>query len=217
MSDKAPRRRSYHQFCSAARALDVVGERWTLLIVRNLLLGPRRYTDLKSELPGITTNLLAKRLKEMTVAGLIQHETLPAPLRAEVYSLTEAGLALEPVLMALGRWGGRLMDRPHRNDTMVVGSLLLSLKNHYHGGLDLEVELHSEEQIFELLFSQKTLRIQQRSARRPELVITASFTGLARLFFARESAASLMRLGLLKITGAPQALKAIVDAVKPIG
>jgi DNA-binding HxlR family transcriptional regulator len=114
VSDKRPRRRAYHQFCGAARALDVVGERWTLLIVRDLLLGPRRYTDLLEALPGITTNLLAKRLKEMTEADLIRRETLPGAVRTDVYSLTERGLGLEPVVVALGRWGLALMSGSSR-------------------------------------------------------------------------------------------------------
>src|SRR5215831_6402600 len=102
------KRRSYDQYCGVARSLDVVGERWTLLIVRNLLLGPRRYSDLLAELPGITTNLLAKRLKEMESAGLIEKHDQRRPGGAVVYALTATGAALEPVVMELGRWGGRL-------------------------------------------------------------------------------------------------------------
>src|SRR5258706_3533447 len=107
MPEAKNERRSYRQFCGVARALDVVGERWTLLIARNLLLGPRRYSDLLQELPGITTNLLAKRLHELESVELIVKEVLPAPLAVSVYRLTPAGRALEPVIMELGRWGGR--------------------------------------------------------------------------------------------------------------
>src|SRR6187549_2526493 len=95
----APRSRSYHQFCGLARALDVVGERWTLLLVRNLLLGPRRYGDLLEELPGITTNLLAKRLRALCEHGLVEKTALPPPAAIPVYALTEAGAALEPAIM----------------------------------------------------------------------------------------------------------------------
>src|SRR3954466_9029782 len=100
------KRRSYDQFCSVARALDRVGERWTLLIVRNLLLGPRRYSDLLRELPGITTNLLAKRLQELESLGILERVSLPPPAATEAYALTLQGEALEPVVMELGRWGG---------------------------------------------------------------------------------------------------------------
>src|SRR3954471_12257937 len=102
-------RRSYNQFCGLARALDIVGERWTMLVVRNLLLGPQRYSELMRGLPGITTNLLAKRLREMEDLGLI--ERVPD---AEAYRLTPRGAALEPAVHALGRWGWGGMQAPAR-------------------------------------------------------------------------------------------------------
>ncbi len=107
--------RSYNQYCSIARALDVVGDRWTLLIVRELLLqGSARFTDLKNGLPGVATNLLSTRLKELEDAGLVAREEAPPPVAAVLYTLTENGLTLEPVLKALGLWGLRLMadERP---------------------------------------------------------------------------------------------------------
>lgn len=107
--------RSYGQYCSVARALDVAGDRWTLLIVRELLLrGPCRFTDLKNGLPGIATNLLSSRLKELEDAGLISREEASPPVATTLYSLTRDGAALEPVLQALGRWGLRYMaeERP---------------------------------------------------------------------------------------------------------
>src|SRR5260370_42016433 len=97
--------RSYGQYCSIARALDVVGDRWTLLIVRELLLqGPCRFTDLKNGLPGVATNLLSTRLKELEDAGLIAREDAPPPVATVLYTLTDSGLTLEPVLKALGLW-----------------------------------------------------------------------------------------------------------------
>src|SRR5216683_1042813 len=107
--------RNYGQYCSIARALDVVGDRWTLLIARELLLqGPCRFTDLKNGLPGIATNLLSTRLKELEDAGLISREDAPPPVATVLYTLTENGLTLEPVLKALGLWGLRYMavERP---------------------------------------------------------------------------------------------------------
>jgi len=107
--------RSYEQYCSVARALDVVGDRWTLLIVRELLLrGPARFTDVKNGLPGVATNLLSTRLKELEVAGLITRFDAPPPIATALYELSETGLALEPVLKALGLWGLRFMadERP---------------------------------------------------------------------------------------------------------
>jgi DNA-binding HxlR family transcriptional regulator len=107
--------RTYGQYCSIARALDIVGDRWTLLIVRELLLqGPCRFTDLKNGLPGIATNLLSTRLKELEDAELISREDAPPPIATVLYTLTENGLKLEPVLKALGLWGLRYMadERP---------------------------------------------------------------------------------------------------------
>ncbi len=107
--------RTYGQYCSIARALDVAGDRWTLLIVRELLLqGPCRFTDVKNGLPGIAANLLSARLKELEDAGLLSREDAPPPVATVLYTLTEDGVALEPVLQALGRWGLRYMadERP---------------------------------------------------------------------------------------------------------
>jgi DNA-binding HxlR family transcriptional regulator len=96
--------RSYGQYCSVAKALDLVGERWTLLIVRELLArGPSRYTDLRSALPGIATNLLADRLRELESAGLVEREDAPPPVATTLFRLTGRGAALEPVITELGR------------------------------------------------------------------------------------------------------------------
>ncbi|MGC0313335.1 DNA-binding HxlR family transcriptional regulator [Kitasatospora acidiphila] len=98
-------RRSYDQYCAIARALDAVGERWSLLIVRELLGGPRRYTDLHADLPGVSTDILAARLKQLEAEGLVVRRRLERPANATVYELTERGAALHPVLAALGDWG----------------------------------------------------------------------------------------------------------------
>jgi DNA-binding HxlR family transcriptional regulator len=109
--------RSYGQYCSLARALDVVGERWTLLIVRELLLqGPCRFTDLKNGLPGIATNLLSSRLRELEDDGLITREDAPPPVASTLYALTAEGRSLEPVLKAFGEWGRHLMVTEHAGD-----------------------------------------------------------------------------------------------------
>src|SRR5215468_2376469 len=109
--------RSYGQYCSVAKALDVVGDRWTLLIVRELILqGPCRYTDLKDALPGIATNLLAERLRELEAAGLIWREDAAPPVATTLFHLTEAGTELEPALAALGAWGIRYMAEPADHD-----------------------------------------------------------------------------------------------------
>ena len=109
--------RSYGQFCSVAKALDLIGDRWTLLIVRELLLrGPCRYTDLRNGLPGIATNLLADRIRELEAAGLVRREDAPPPVATTLVHVTQAGAALEPVLKALGWWGLRYMAGPADTD-----------------------------------------------------------------------------------------------------
>jgi DNA-binding HxlR family transcriptional regulator len=109
--------RSYGHYCSIARALDVVGDRWTLLIVRELLLqGPCRFTDLRNGLPGIAPNLLSLRLKELEAAGLVNREDAPPPIATVLYTLTETGQALAPALRALGLWGLKFMGEERPDD-----------------------------------------------------------------------------------------------------
>ena len=106
----------YGQACAIARALDVVGERWSLLLVRELTLGPRRYRDLATGLPGIPSNVLAARLKDLQAAGVITRRTLPAPTDVTVYELTDAGRALQPALNELLDWGLRYGPEPSQDD-----------------------------------------------------------------------------------------------------
>lgn len=108
--------RSYGQYCSLARALDVVGERWTLLVIRDLLGGPKRYKDLVQSLSGIGTNLLANRLKELEANGLVTQTILPPPVSVKAYDLTEWGRALEPAVVALADWGLSLLETPREGD-----------------------------------------------------------------------------------------------------
>ena len=109
--------RSYGQYCSIAKALDVVGDRWTLLIIRELLIrGACRYTDLKDGLPGIATNLLADRLRELESAGLIRREEAPPPVATTLYHLTDTGASLLPVIDAIARWGIEFMVTPVEGD-----------------------------------------------------------------------------------------------------
>lgn len=102
----------YDQYCPVACSLSLVGERWTLLVVRELLHGPKRYTDLVDRLPGIGTNILAARLKELEAAGLVEKRRLPPPAASTVYELTASGRELRPVLYELARFGARLMGPP---------------------------------------------------------------------------------------------------------
>lgn len=118
--------RGFGQYCGVATALELVGERWALLIVRDLLVGPRRYTDLKHGLPRIPTNILSTRLKELQEAGVVRRVHLAHC--GLVYELTEYGRGLDDVVLALGRWGFRAMGTPEPGDVMTADSLTVALR-----------------------------------------------------------------------------------------
>src|SRR5947207_11167291 len=103
----ATTKRTYGDRCGVARALDVVGERWALLVVRDLLLGPKRFTDLRAGLPHVSPDVLSQRLRELERSGVISRRTLPPPAGSRIYELTAWGRELEPAVLALGRWGSR--------------------------------------------------------------------------------------------------------------
>ncbi|MCF3132997.1 winged helix-turn-helix transcriptional regulator [Streptomyces olivochromogenes] len=136
-----PPRRSYDQYCSAARALDLVGDRWTLLIVRELLAGPRRYTDLHADLPGVSTDVLASRLKDMERDGLATRRRLPPPGAAFVYELTGRGRELLPVLQALGEWGQAELGERRPTDAVRAHWFALPLLRALTGDGVVEVRL----------------------------------------------------------------------------
>jgi DNA-binding HxlR family transcriptional regulator len=117
-------KRSYDQYCPVAEALDVVGDRWALLIVRDLLTGPLRYRDLQARLSGIPPNILATRLRELEAAGLVQRRELPPPAARTVYELTADGRGLEPVVRSLARWGMRRLAPPAPDTELLPGVAL---------------------------------------------------------------------------------------------
>jgi len=123
--------RTYGDACGVAHGLDLVGERWALLVVRELLLGPRRFTDLRSGLPGASPNVLSQRLRELETAGVVRRRTLPPPAASKVYELTEFGAELEPIVVGLGTWALRsgLMDG---DGTLSDVSAMLTLRTFFH-------------------------------------------------------------------------------------
>ena len=120
--------RTYDQFCGIARALDLVGERWALLVIRDLILGPKRFTDLRRGLAGIGTNILAARLKELERGGVVRRRTLPPPAASAVYELTDYGRALEGPLLALGRWGALSIGERQDGQSLRSEWLAVALK-----------------------------------------------------------------------------------------
>ena len=135
--------RTYGQYCGITTAVELVTERWALLIVRDLLVGPRRYTDLKQGLPKIPTNILSTRLKELQEGGVIRRVALPRC--GLVYELTDYGRDLEPIVLALGRWGFRAMGDPREDDVITADSLTMALRSAFQpsaaAALDFEIRV----------------------------------------------------------------------------
>lgn len=159
--------RSYGQYCGVTTAVELIGERWALLIIRDLLVGPRRYTDLKQGLPRIPTNILSTRLKELQEGGVIRRIPL---LRGLAYELTPYGQALEPVILALGRWGFQAMGEPAEGDIVTPDSLTMALRTAFQpeaaadGSLDAEYELHVGEVALRASVRAGTLAVTQAGA-----------------------------------------------------
>ena len=216
--------RSYGQYCSVAKALDVVGDRWTLLIARELLLqGPCRYTDLKNGLPGIATNLLASRLHELEAAGLVRREEAAPPVATTLFHLTKAGAELEPVLDALAAWGTRYMAQPDDGDefrshwfTFPVG---LFLHDRDPDGPDLSIELRADHRPAVIEVSGGSVRTRlgpDPSAPSPDLVLEGAPRLILGLLSAQLTLAQAQEGGL-KITGDPAILGRLVPAPAPDG
>jgi len=170
-------KRSYKQYCAMARALDVVGSRWTLLLVRELLTGPKRFTDLLTWMPSIGTNLLTDRLKELEGHGIVAKRTLPPPAGSAVYELTEVGRALEPVVLALARWGIRMLGRPEDPQLFSARWSILEMKALFIPelavGLNEAYEFHVSGEVFHVVIDGGSVHPGQGPAQDPVVTLTA--------------------------------------------
>ena len=203
--------RSYGQYCSVAKALDVIGDRWTLLIVRELLLqGPCRYTDLKNGLPGIATNLLADRLHELETQGLVRREEAAPPVATTLFHLTEAGAELEPVLDALGGWGIRYMAQPGDGDEFrshwFAFPVSLFLRDQDPDGPAISIELRTASRPAVIEVSGGSVRTRLGPAAAPDLVLEGSPRLILGLLSAALTPAQARDLGLT-ITGDAEVLR----------
>jgi DNA-binding HxlR family transcriptional regulator len=193
--------RSYGDPCGIARALDVVGERWALLVVRELLLGPKRFTDLRAGLPHVGPDMLAQRLRELEQAGVVQRAKLPPPAGARVYELTDRGRQLEPVVLALGRWGSQAPFSPEHGE-LGVDALVLALKTLFEparaGGLrGRSFELRLGEEVFALSVGETALEAARGPATDPVATIAAEPGILQQVLWHERSP----RAGGLEIAG----------------
>ena len=198
-----PSRRSYDQYCAVARGLDVIGDRWTLLLVRDLLLGPKRYKDLLTGLPGIGTNLLADRLKELESAGLIERTTLPPPAGSSVYQLTETGQALESVMFALGRWGARFLGTPRKTDVMVPRAYFVAMRSIFDAqaaaGLAETYEIRIDDLVFEVRIREGRLTTSEGRSANPDAIFRMDVETLNALMFSQLAPAAALKRGRVEI------------------
>ena len=197
----------YEQYCPVAHALERVGERWSLLIVRELLKGPKRYTDLSAALPRIGTNVLAARLKDLEAAGILAKRRLPPPAPAQVYELTAYGVALKPVVRELARWGLQTMPAPDEEDELVPGWL--------SDALDTFFAPVAPDGSFEFRIGDEVAALADGEAaagpvEHPDVVLRATPTAFYFLFTER-------RWDGVEVDGDRELLERLLDAAAPVG
>lgn len=207
-------KRSYRDACRFAHALDLVGERWALLIVRELLLGPKRFTDLRGGLPHASTNILAERLRELEQNAIVRRRKLPPPAGSSVYELTEWGRELEPIVTQLGAWGARSPIPP---DTQAIGvdSIVLALGSLFDaelaGDLRAEYELRIGEERFRVDVAGGEVHLERGAIEQPEAVLSVpDAPTMAAVLTGQLPFDEAIASGALKVEGSKQAAKRVL-------
>jgi DNA-binding HxlR family transcriptional regulator/putative sterol carrier protein len=197
-------KRRYDDGCAAAHALDLVGERWALLVVRELLLGPKRFTDLRSGLSTVSPNVLAQRLRDLESVGVVRRRKLPPPASVQVYDLTEWGKELEAVIAQLVRWGVRSPTMPY-DAPLGTDPLILTMRTMFHpemaAEMDAELELRIGEERFTGRVAAGRLELVRGESSYPDAVITSDSDTLKRLTFGGRPAEEAVNAGTLTIEG----------------
>lgn len=205
------RTRSYNQACSVARALEILGDRWTLLIIRDLLCGPKRYKDLLAYLPGIGRNLLAARLKMLKEVGVIRQILLPPPADVRVYELTDLGRELKPTILSLSRWGTNLPAENLLDMEMRPEWLLLSLEQRFDPesacGLTETYEFRIDGEVFHADVADGTIDVTRGSAASPACVIEADSLTILKIGAAATRKERERMVRKVKFTGDPEAFR----------
>ena len=197
-------RRYYEDACAAAHALDLVGERWALLVMRELMLGPKRFSDLRESLPGISANVLTQRLEGLEAAGVLMRRKLPPPGAAQVYELTEWGYESEPIFQALGRWAAR---SPAHDPTLPFSavSFFLSLRTMLDAdqarGLDARIGFRLGEETFLAHLAGSRIEVARGALDGADLILTGTPPVLAGAIYGGQTLEALERAGLLRIEG----------------
>jgi DNA-binding HxlR family transcriptional regulator len=196
--------RGFGQYCGLARALELVGERWALLIIRDLLVGPRRFTDLKNGLPKIPTNVLADRLKELERDGVVQRRILPRPASATVYELTPYGAQIEDAVMRLGTWGAQSLGEPRPDDIITPDSMTIALRSTFvpAAAKDKHVtfELHMGPVILNARIDNGRIQVAEGPLSQADLVIETG-PALKQLFSRDLSTTEALQQGLVRVAG----------------
>jgi DNA-binding HxlR family transcriptional regulator len=216
-------RRTYGDGCAIAHGLDLVGERWALLVVRELLLGPKRFTDLKRGLPNASPNVISERLRELERAGVVKRDKLPPPASARVYALTDWGRELEEIVISLGRWAQRSPTLP-REAPMGADSVVLALKAGFNpgaaAGLQASYELRLGEDRFHIAVSDHALEVARGGADQPDAIIDTSPGTLFAVLWNGRSLADAQRAGDMSIEGdtaAAERLVRLFPVPEPVG
>lgn len=198
-------KRSYNQYCATARALDLIGGRWTLLLVRELLTGPKRYKDLLEALPGMGTNLLADRLRELAEAGVLQRATLPPPAGSAVYELTPRGRALEPVIMAIARWGIGLLGEPREGELFRPAWAVLAMRAIFRpddaAGVRTTCEFRVDDDVFHVRVADGVADSREGRASDPDVAVAMSSDTLLALAAQRLTPAEGVEDGTITLDG----------------
>ena len=211
--------RTYGQFCGLAKALDVVGDRWTLLIVRELLIRGRcRYTDLREGLPGIATNLLATRLAELEQAGIVVREAAPPPIATDLFELTPRGAELEPALRALGTWGAPLLGSCGRGEAFRTHWLALPVRYYLTDRTPnrprVTIELRAGDEPMTLETVGGAVEARPGPAEDPDAIITGPPEVIIGLLLGELDLARARAAGL-KFEGDPAALRRVRRPPQP--
>ena len=196
--------RVYGQYCGFARALELVGERWALLVLRDLFVEPKRFSELQRGLPGIPSNILTSRLKELEENGLIQRRALPKPPGGVAYELTEAGHELEPAVVALSRWGAKRLGEPREHETVTEDSMVMALRTTFRpeaaGRKNARFELRMGPVVIHALVKNGAVSVGKGSIDKPDLIVEAG-PGLRAIMAQEISPAEALEAGLARITG----------------
>jgi DNA-binding HxlR family transcriptional regulator len=205
MSDESPLARSYAQLCGIATALDVIGDRWSVLVIRDLLLGPLRFVDLSDGLPGIGTNTLTARLKLLEAMNVVARRAVPMPERGTVYELTPYGRDLEPILMALGRWGavsmGRLPEHTTTRSRWLVAAMLAFHNESVEVDRPTTWALQLSDGTFNVHAADNRVSITAGTTERPETIVTTSDETLHRLLTGQLSPEAAVTEGAVVLDG----------------